>query len=222
MNSILTFFLTFLSLSPGVFAKTDHTHHHHKMGFKDAKKWAKAFDDPSRDDWQKPVELIAALKLTSNAVVGDLGAGTGYFSARIAKQYPQNTVYAIDNEKDMIDFLKERSQKESLPNLKPVLSADDGFKVDQKLDLLLIVDTYHHLPDREKYFQKIKQHLKPTAQIVIVDFLPDSPLGPPKKYRFQPPQIEQELKALGFEQEKVLTWPRQFVLFLKQKNPAAP
>lgn len=220
-------FMVFLCFSifihaPLVFAKGDHGHHHHKMGFKDAKKWTQAFDDPSRDEWQKPKELIAALGVSPNAVIGDLGAGTGYFSARIAKQFPQSTVYAIDNEPDMIQFLKERAQKESLANLHPVLSLEDGFTVDKKLDLLLIVDTYHHLPNREKYFAKIKEHLKPSARIVIVDFLLDSPVGPPKKYRFQPPQIQKELQAAGFKNEKVLQWPRQFVLFLKQEELKTP
>ncbi len=219
LGFVILFLLYFVS--PAV-AKDDHGHHHHKMGFKDAKKWAAAFEDPSRDQWQKPQELISALGLSANAVIGDLGAGTGYFSARLAKQFPQSTVYAIDNEPDMIQFLNERAKKESVRNLKPVLSGDDGFNVEQKLDLLLIVDTYHHLPDREKYFAKIKQQLKPTGRVVIVDFLPDSPIGPPKKYRFQPLQIETELKTAGFKTEKVLQWPRQFVLFLRQEELKTP
>ncbi len=207
LQFLLLFFLSWFSA-----AKEGH---HHHMSFKNAEKWVKAFDDPSRDEWQKPAELIAALNLSATAVVGDLGAGTGYFSARIAKQFPQSTVYAIDNEKEMVDYLKARATKEKLGNLIPILSKDDGFAVEQKLDILLIVDTYHHLPNRELYFRKIKHLLKPNGQIVIVDFLPDSPTGPPKKFRFQPPQIAKELQAAGFVQDKVLTWPRQFVMFLK-------
>lgn len=207
-----------ISLCLMSFSKDQHSHHHH-MSFKDAAKWVKAFEDPSRDEWQKPEELISALQLSTTAVVGDLGAGTGYFSARIAKTYPQSTVYAIDNEKDMVDYLLQRAQKEKLNNLKPILSKDDGFSVEQKLDVLLIVDTYHHLPNRTAYFQKLTNLLKPNGQLVIVDFLPDSPLGPPKKFRFQPAQIQQELQASGFVQDKVLTWPRQFVMFLKRSPP---
>lgn len=193
-----------------------HHHHHHDMAFKNAEKWTKNFDDPSRDDWQKPQDLINALKISENAVIGDLGAGTGYFSSRIAKQFPKATVYAIDNEKDMTVFLQKRADKEQLKNLKPVLSETNGFSVEQPLDLLLIVDTYHHLPDREKYFQKILSQLKPGARIVIVDFLPSSPVGPPKKFRFQPQQIEEELKSLNLKREQLFELPRQFVLILKR------
>lgn len=191
-------------------------HHHHDMAFKNAEKWTKNFDDPSRDEWQKPQDLINALKLSETAVIGDLGAGTGYFSSRMAKQFPKATVYAIDNEKDMTVFLQKRADKEQLKNLKPVLSETNGFSVEKPLDLLLIVDTYHHLPDREKYFQKILSQLKPEARIVIVDFLPSSPVGPPKKFRFQPPQIEEELKSLKLKREQLFELPRQFVLILKR------
>lgn len=192
-------------------------HHHHDMAFKNAEKWTKNFDHPSRDEWQKPQDLIKALNIHDGDVIGDLGAGTGYFSARIAKQFSKSTVYAIDNEKDMTVFLQKRAEKEKLLNLKPVLSQNDGFVVDKPLDLLLIVDTYHHLPDREKYFQKILSQLNPNARIVIVDFLPSSPVGPPKKYRFQPPQIEDELKSLNLQREQLFDLPRQFVLVLKRK-----
>lgn len=211
---ILSLFLSFSFSKAGS--------HHHKMSFKNIDDWVKAFDDPSRDEWQKPDELIKSLNLTKNAVVGDLGAGTGYFSLRIAKMYPQSTVYAVDNEKEMVQYLQQRASKENLPNLKPILSQDDGFDLDKKLDILLIVNTYHHLPQREKYFQKIKQQLKPGGQVVVVDFLPESPLGPPQKFRFQPPFIQKELAASGYSIDKVLKWPRQFVLFLKtepQKEP---
>ncbi len=62
-------------------------HHHHR--FNDAQKWAKAFDDPARDAWQKPAEVIAALKLTPDVTVADIGAGTGYFAVRLARAAPQ-------------------------------------------------------------------------------------------------------------------------------------
>jgi cyclopropane fatty-acyl-phospholipid synthase-like methyltransferase len=192
-------------------------HHHHHMAFKNAEKWTKNFDDPSRDEWQKPQDVISALKIQDGTIVGDLGAGTGYFSARIAKQFPNATVFAIDNEKDMTVFLQKRADKEKLPNLKPVLSQNDGFSVEKPIDILLIVDTYHHLPNREKYFQTILPQLKPQARIVIVDFLPSSPVGPPKKYRFQPPQIEEELKSLHLKRDQLFELPRQFVLILKRE-----
>ncbi len=206
----------FLGFTSAEHPHSKNGHHHHDMAFKNAEKWTKNFDHPSRDEWQKPQDLIKALSISDGDVLGDLGAGTGYFSTRLAKQFSKSTVYAIDNERDMTVFLQKRADKEKLPNLKPVLAKNDGFVVDTKIDLLLIVDTYHHLPDREKYFQNIISQLKPDARIVIVDFLPSSPVGPPKKYRFQPPQIEKELKSFQLKREQLFELPRQFVLVLRK------
>ena len=70
-------------------AQSPHTHHH-SLG--DAQKWSKIFDDPTRDAWQKPHEVIQALKLKPDAVVADIGAGTGYFAARFAHMVPKGKV----------------------------------------------------------------------------------------------------------------------------------
>ncbi len=66
-------------------AQSPHTHEHR---FSDAEKWAHVFDDPERDAWQKPHQVIEALALKPGAVVADLGAGTGYFSVRLARMVP--------------------------------------------------------------------------------------------------------------------------------------
>ena len=86
-------------------AQTPHTHQH---TFEDADKWAKVFDDPERDAWQKPHEVIRALALKPDAVVADIGAGTGYFEKRLAEGVgPEGRVLAIDVEPDMIRYLGE-------------------------------------------------------------------------------------------------------------------
>src|SRR5438067_9283983 len=97
-------------------AQTPDTHRHR---FGDAEKWAQVFDDPERDAWQKPHQVILALALDPDAAVADLGAGTGYFAARLANMLPTATVYAVDTEPAMVKYLGERAKRESLPNLKP-------------------------------------------------------------------------------------------------------
>src|SRR5688572_28419135 len=91
------------SLAP---AQTPHTHRH---GFGDAEKWAKVFDDPERDAWQKPHEVIQALALKPDAIVADIGAGTGYFSVRFARMLPNGRVYGVDTEPGMVKHLAERA-----------------------------------------------------------------------------------------------------------------
>ena len=82
----------------------------HDMGFHrafdNAEKWAKEFDDPARDAWQKPEEVLDALHLARTAKVADLGAGTGYFSARIARRVSEGKLFAVDVAPDMLRYLR--------------------------------------------------------------------------------------------------------------------
>ena len=94
-----------------------HGEQHMHRRFDDAEKWSKVFDDPARDAWQKPVEVIAALKLAPDAVVADIGSGTGYFAVRLARAVPRGRVYGADVEPEMVRFLNDRAARESLGNL---------------------------------------------------------------------------------------------------------
>ena len=87
--------------------------------FQDAEKWAKEFDDPERDTWQKPQEILDALHLEQTSTLADVGAGTGYFSVRIAKRIPQATIFAADVEPDMVRYLGERAQHDRMPSTCP-------------------------------------------------------------------------------------------------------
>ncbi len=92
--------------------------------FDDAAKWAKDFDNPERDAWQKPDEVVEALHLASGSSVADIGAGTGYFSVRIARRIPDGKVFAVDVEPDMVRYLGERGQGEGSQPFPVLASAD--------------------------------------------------------------------------------------------------
>jgi SAM-dependent methyltransferase len=175
-------------------AQTPHTHQH---TFKDAEKWSHVFDDPERDAWQKPHQVIQALALKPDARIADLGAGTGYFAARLANMLPKGRVYAVDVEPDMVRFLAERAKREDLRNLTPVAGAPDDPRLPEKVDVILLVDVYHHIEDRERYFRKLSQSLRPGGRIAIIDFTLDSPQGPPPAARVAPGKVKAEMKAAG-------------------------
>jgi predicted methyltransferase len=109
----------------------------HQHSFGDAEKWAHVFDDPERDAWQKPHEVVRALALKPDATVADIGAGTGYFAARLAKMLPKGTVYAVDLEPDMVKYLGERAKREGVKNLRPVAASADDVRLPAKVDLIL-------------------------------------------------------------------------------------
>ncbi len=186
-------------------------HHHH--GFTDADKWARVFDDPARDAWQKPHEVILALALKPDAVVADIGAGTGYFSVRLANMLPQGTVYAEDVEPDMVKHLGARAQTDKLPNLKAVAGAFDDPKLPSKVDLALLVDVYHHIDQREVFFKRLRAALKDGGRVAIIDYTAESPDGPPKAMRIPAKTVKAEMAQAGFVVQAEHTFlPKQFFI----------
>ena len=176
-------------------AQTPHTHQH---TFRDAEKWAHVFDDPARDAWQKPHEVIQALALQPDARVADVGAGTGYFSARLANMLPKARIYAVDIEPDMVRYLEARAKREGLGNMLALEGKPDDPHLPAKVDMILLVDVYHHIEDRARYFRRLRLSLRPAGRIAIVDFRLDSPEGPPRAARIAPETVTAEMKAAGY------------------------
>lgn len=186
-----------LALLPAlpVAAQSPHTHQH---SFGNAEKWARIFDDPDRDAWQKPHEVIQALKLKPDAVIADIGSGTGYFAARFARMVPQGRVYGVDTEPDMVKYLADRAKREGLKNITAVQAKPGDPALPEKADMIVLVDVYHHIDGRESYFRKLQKSLKADGRLAIIDFRMDSPNGPPKAARIAPEQIEAELQRAGY------------------------
>lgn len=175
-------------------------HHGHEMPhrFDDAPEWAKRFEDPSRDAWQKPDEVIAALQLPRDAVIADIGAATGYFPVRLARAVPEGRVYGADIEPSMVEYLSARAKREGLPNLHAVLAAPDDPKLPVAVDVVLVVDTYHHIDDRPAYFRRLLAKVKPGGRLAIIDFRKGQPMGPPEEHRLDAAQVRAELEGAGW------------------------
>jgi SAM-dependent methyltransferase len=190
---------------------------HHSFG--NAEQWAKQFDDPNRDAWQKPDEVLDALQLTPKTIVADLGAGTGYFSALIAKRVPQGKVFAVDVEPDMLRHLEERKHQQHLPVLQPVQASANAANLPEPVDLVLVVDTYHHIDGRTTYFAKLGQSLRPNGRLAIIDFKMDAPEGPPPEFRMAPEKVTEEIEAAGYQLITTHRFlPRQFFLVFQRKG----
>jgi len=194
-NVILTVALC-VGLSGAALAQSPHTHTH---TFDDAQKWAKVFDDPKRDAWQKPHEVLAALALKPDAVVADVGAGTGYFTVRLAHRLPNGRVYAIDTEPQMVKHLASRAREAGLKNVTAVVGTPDDPRIPARADVVLFVDVYHHIEKRERYFANLATALKPGGRVAIVDFRMDAPQGPPRSARIEPDRVKAELRTAGYE-----------------------
>lgn len=200
-----------------------HPHHAHTMQhrFEHAEDWVPRFDDPARDAWQKPDEVIAALALRGSDVVADVGAGTGYFTVRLAKAVPDGKVIASDVEADMVRYLRERAAKEGLANVVAVQGDATDPKLPERAHVILVVDVLHHVENRGAFFTTLASQLADGGRIVIVDFEPDAPEdgpGPPKQHRLSVDAVVREATAAGLRQRGSVndTLPYQYVLQLER------
>lgn len=186
---------------------------HYAHRFDDVEELVKRFDDPARDEWQMPSRVVDALRLAPGDVVADIGAGTGYFTVRLARSPARPQVYAVDIEPAMVAHLRHRAMLEGLTNVTAVQAAADRSNLPESVDVALIVNTYHHIPNRAAYFTALRALMKPGARLAIVDFRKDAPGGPPEEFRFTSQQIRDELAGAGFSLQAEHDFlPRQIFL----------
>lgn len=206
---------TFAQHQPQAGPMPDHMEH----SFADAERYAKEFDNPARDAWQMPDRVVAALGLKAGQSVADIGAGTGYFAVRLAALPAKPKVFAVDIEENMVHYVQHRAMQAGLANVVAVKADADRSNLPEPVDVVLIVDTYHHIPNRVAYFTALKSLLKPGGRLAIVDFRKDvGGEGPPAEFRFTPDQISGELAKAGFvlqNQHEFL--PRQMYLVYAAK-----
>ncbi|MEO7096330.1 MAG: class I SAM-dependent methyltransferase [Polyangiales bacterium] len=173
--------------------------------FEKADDWAKVFDDPERDAWQKPADVVALMKIDAGSTVADLGAGTGYFEPFLSRAVgPSGHVLALDVEPDMVRYLRDRATRENLANVTPKLvRTDDPLLAKESVDRILVVDTWHHVPDRPLYAARLRDGLRAGGAIFVVDYTLEATKGPPKEHRLSPDVVRAELAAVGLKAELV-------------------
>jgi len=193
--------LIFLLLAPQV------QHQHHPP--RDAAEYAKVLENPQRDAWQKPHDVIMALKLRDDEVVADIGAGSGYFTRRLANH--AKLVYAVDIDKKLLDMVSKGNH----PKIKAVLATPDDPKLPEGgVDTVFICDVLHHIENRPAYYAKLAKALKPGGRIVNIDFHKRNlPVGPPESMKLSEEQVIAEFAAAGFKKTESHTFlPHQYFL----------
>jgi SAM-dependent methyltransferase len=157
-------------------------------------------EGPDREAWQKPEQIMDALGIADRSVVADIGAGGGWFTVRLARRVgPQGVVYAEDVQREMIEAIERRMQREGLRNVRTVLGTLDDPKLPPRaLNAVLIVDVYHEVESRVELLRNVRNALTPSGRLGIVDFSKDGwGPGPPMDERLDEALVVKDAIAAG-------------------------
>ena len=156
---------------------------------------------PSREREEQPTKAIAALDLKPTDVVADIGAGTGYFSFRLAKVVPQGKVFAVDVQPEMLDIIEFLKQENQVANVEPMLGAIANPNLPiNSIDLALMVDAYHEFPQPNEMMKELVKTLKPTGRVVLIEYQRENPFIPIKAlHKMTQKQARKEMQAVGLK-----------------------
>jgi arsenite methyltransferase len=215
MKTIILLAALCITLAGSALAEDQHQHRRPD----DIKQYLEHLDSTERDRYQKPSEVIDALKLKPGLAIADLGSGSGYFTRRFVEAVTETgMVYAVDVEPEMLTYAKESVIHMHIAyTAEFILAQPDNPKLPfASVDLLFVCNTIHHLEDRSKYFRDLRSSLKPGARIAIIDFYPDErsgDLGFPKRHLVARDTVFQEMAAAGYQLTREHSFlPKQYFL----------
>ena len=153
-----------------------------------------------REQEEAPSKAIAAIELAPDAVIADIGAGSGYYSFRISPKVPRGKVVAIDIQPEMLDFLRQKAAELHVTNVEPHLGTIDDLKLpDASLDAALLVDAYHEFSHPREMLASLHRALKPGGRIFLVEFRGEDPNVPIKPlHKMTEAQARLEFESAGF------------------------
>jgi predicted methyltransferase len=190
--------------------------------YEDPAAMIRVFEDESRDAWQLPDQVVRALSIEDRAaVIADIGAGSGYFTRRLALEVPEGRVFAVDVDGEFEDYLLENREAWGTPNIEPHLAHyDDPMLPRGQLDLVFTANTYAYIRDRVAYFERVRESLDAGGRLAVIEFRPDAAvpgdMAPDPQYRVSRDTAVAELQAAGFALVREETFlPHQWFLVLQ-------
>lgn len=176
---------------------------------------------PEREQEEAPSRAVEALDLRPGMVVADIGAGSGYYTSRLARKVlPGGRVIATDIQPGMIELLERRITAEGLSNVTTVLGAmDDPRLPPASVDLAIMVDVYHELQQPQLFLQRLKGAFRPGGRLVLLEFRKEDPRIPILEvHKMSVAEVKAELEAEGFALERVIdVLPWQHISVLRVK-----
>jgi SAM-dependent methyltransferase len=151
--------------------------------------------DPQRDATQKPGEVLKLAGVSDAMTVVDLGSGSGYFLCWLSRAVgPRGHVIATEVDKGLIGDIRKRVEREKLPNVEVILAPTNDVGIAAaSADRILLVNVWHHLPDRKRYAARVARALSATGKVIVIDFRPRGDHG------IAPERVLAELAAGGID-----------------------
>jgi ubiquinone/menaquinone biosynthesis C-methylase UbiE len=190
-----------------------------QLAARSTEEWVKTLDAANRVAKLKVDEVVAALKLKPDAVVADIGAGSGVFTVPLAKAVTKGKIYAVDIEQGLVDHITKKAAEAKLANVVGVLGKfTDAALPAKDVDLALIFDVLHHVENRTEYLKNLVPYLKKAGRIAVIDFHPE--LGPHRNdptLQVTKAQAAEWFAALGFKpvEEPALYTDKWFVVYAR-------
>jgi ubiquinone/menaquinone biosynthesis C-methylase UbiE len=173
-------------------------------------------DRAEREREEDPDLAMRLIRVERGSTVADLGAGSGYFTVRLARAVGAGgKVYAVDIQQGMLDLLKRAAAQERLTNVIPVLAAEDDPRLPAaSVDLVLMVDVYHELAAPQTTLAHLKRALKPGGRLVLLEYRAEDPAVPIRpEHKMTKAQVKLEVEHEGFRQQRVYDdLPRQHLI----------
>lgn len=176
---------------------------------------------PTRELEEQPRKAIEMMELKATDVVADIGAGSGYFSFRMAAKVPQGKVLAVDIQKEMTDAVEKTAKEKNVTNVETILSTVEDPKLPEgKVDVALMVDAYHEFDHPREMMDGIAKGLKPGGRVILVEYRAEDPnvmILPHHKMTID--QAKKEMAAVGltFVESKEDLPQQHFMVFEKAK-----
>lgn len=182
-----------------------------------AAEWIPRLESADRVASLRVPEVIAALHLGKGDSVADIGSGSGVFSRLLAKQIEPGSMFAVDIDPELLKHIDATCKAQKIGNVKTVLAATDDPKLPEKVDLIFICDTLHHIAYPDKYLTKLPAYLKPGGRVAVIDFRENWPSGH-ESMRFTTDQLQSWMKTAGLKKVEDLNIPKNAFFHIYANN----
>jgi SAM-dependent methyltransferase len=171
----------------------------HLAPFQEVEDYIAFLERPDRAIWQRPDAVVDALGLTGTEVIADVGAGSGYFTFRMADAVPEGSVRAIDIEPEMLRHIHHKAASSGVSNIEVVVASAEDPHVVGTEDIVFVCDVLHHVDGREAWLKRLYSEAKPGAKLVLIEFKEgDLPQGPPEAMKIPKESMIALVRDAGF------------------------